>query len=185
MGSRHNSLVFAECRLSFSRACGIFLDQGWNPCPLNWQADSYPLYTAREILLLLLMLLLGFFFFFSVAQIWFRGERSEVSTSTLVTRQQTQPWYFSLLGYSFFFLLFFFCAFGLPPSCCSGLSRFSWSSLGSGREGGGRGKGGWWVLGGMGNQKNLKRRNLGNFPSDKSREIPNISKQQRDQRSMM
>ena len=21
-------------------ACGIFPDQGWNPCPLNWQADS-------------------------------------------------------------------------------------------------------------------------------------------------
>ena len=26
--------------LSCSVACGIFLDQGWNPCPLNWQADS-------------------------------------------------------------------------------------------------------------------------------------------------
>ena len=25
-------------------ACGIFLDQGSNPCPLPWQADSYPLY---------------------------------------------------------------------------------------------------------------------------------------------
>ena len=24
-------------------ACGIFLDQGSNPCPLHWQADSYPL----------------------------------------------------------------------------------------------------------------------------------------------
>ena len=21
-------------------ACGIFLDQGWNRCPLHWQADS-------------------------------------------------------------------------------------------------------------------------------------------------
>ena len=29
--------------LSCSAACGIFLDQGSNPCPLNWQADSYPL----------------------------------------------------------------------------------------------------------------------------------------------
>ena len=29
-------------------ACGIFLDQGSNPCPLHWQADSYPLYT-REV----------------------------------------------------------------------------------------------------------------------------------------
>ena len=24
-------------------ACGIFPDQGSNPCPLNWQADSLPL----------------------------------------------------------------------------------------------------------------------------------------------
>ena len=33
-------------------ACGIFLDQGSNPCPLHWQVDSYPLYhqgTLREI----------------------------------------------------------------------------------------------------------------------------------------
>ena len=28
-------------RLSCSEACGIFLDQGSNPCPLHWQADSY------------------------------------------------------------------------------------------------------------------------------------------------
>ena len=26
--------------LSCSTACGIFPDQGSNPCPLNWQADS-------------------------------------------------------------------------------------------------------------------------------------------------
>ena len=26
------------------KACGVFLAQGWNPCPLHWQADSYPLY---------------------------------------------------------------------------------------------------------------------------------------------
>ena len=24
-------------------ACGIFLDQGLNPCPLHWQLDSHPL----------------------------------------------------------------------------------------------------------------------------------------------
>ena len=28
---------------SRSAACGIFPDQGWNPCPLHWQADSQPL----------------------------------------------------------------------------------------------------------------------------------------------
>ena len=30
-------------RLSSSAACGIFPDQGSNPCPLHWQADSQPL----------------------------------------------------------------------------------------------------------------------------------------------
>ena len=28
---------------SCSAACGIFPDQGWNPCPPHWQADSQPL----------------------------------------------------------------------------------------------------------------------------------------------
>ena len=30
--------------LSCPVACGIFPDQGWNPCPLHWQGDSYTLY---------------------------------------------------------------------------------------------------------------------------------------------
>ena len=30
--------------LSCSMACGIFPDQGLNPCSLHWQVDSYPLY---------------------------------------------------------------------------------------------------------------------------------------------
>ena len=30
-------------RLSCSASCGIFLDQGSNPCPLHWQADSQSL----------------------------------------------------------------------------------------------------------------------------------------------
>ena len=29
--------------LSCSSACGIFLDQGSNPGPLHWQADSLPI----------------------------------------------------------------------------------------------------------------------------------------------
>ena len=35
--------VAATHGLSYSTTCGIFLDQGWNPCPLHWQADSLPL----------------------------------------------------------------------------------------------------------------------------------------------
>ena len=30
-------------RLSCFAGCGVFLDQGLNPCPLHWQLDSYPL----------------------------------------------------------------------------------------------------------------------------------------------
>ena len=37
--------------LSCSVACGVFPDQGSNPCPLRWQADSYPL-TTRGVLAL-------------------------------------------------------------------------------------------------------------------------------------
>ena len=33
----------SEHGLSCSKACGIFLDQGLNPCLLHWQADSLPL----------------------------------------------------------------------------------------------------------------------------------------------
>ena len=33
---------------SCSTARGIFLDQGLNPCPLHWQADSYPLDHQRS-----------------------------------------------------------------------------------------------------------------------------------------
>ena len=30
--------------LSYSKPCGIFPDQGSNPCPLHWQVDSYTLH---------------------------------------------------------------------------------------------------------------------------------------------
>ena len=36
--------VVVEHGLSFCTACGIFQDQGSNPCPLHWQVNSYPLY---------------------------------------------------------------------------------------------------------------------------------------------
>ena len=52
----HTGSVVGACRLqdmgllvvvpglSCSTACGIFLDQGLNPCPLHWQVDFYPLH---------------------------------------------------------------------------------------------------------------------------------------------
>ena len=33
----------SNCGLSCSAACGILPDQGSNPCPPHWQADSQPL----------------------------------------------------------------------------------------------------------------------------------------------
>ena len=42
-GSRCTGSVVVVHRPSCSAACGIFPDQGSNPCPLNWQADSQPL----------------------------------------------------------------------------------------------------------------------------------------------
>ena len=42
-GSRRAGSVVVAHGPSCSTACGIFLDQGSNPCPLHWQADSQPL----------------------------------------------------------------------------------------------------------------------------------------------
>ena len=40
MGSRCSVSVVVAHRPSCSAACGIFSDQGSNPCPLHWQVDS-------------------------------------------------------------------------------------------------------------------------------------------------
>ncbi|KAJ8795173.1 hypothetical protein J1605_018519 [Eschrichtius robustus] len=42
-GSRRAGSVVVTHGPSCSAACGIFPDQGPNPCPLHWQADSQPL----------------------------------------------------------------------------------------------------------------------------------------------
>ena len=42
-GSRRTGSVIVAHRPSCSAACGILPDQGSNPCPLHWQADSQPL----------------------------------------------------------------------------------------------------------------------------------------------
>ena len=42
-GSRRAGSVVVAPGLSCSAACGIFPDQGSNPCPLHWQVDSQPL----------------------------------------------------------------------------------------------------------------------------------------------
>ena len=42
-GSRRAGSVIVAYGPGCSVACGIFPDQGSNPCPLHWQADSQPL----------------------------------------------------------------------------------------------------------------------------------------------
>ena len=42
-GSRRAGSVIVAYGPSHSVACGIFPDQGSNPCALHWQADSQPL----------------------------------------------------------------------------------------------------------------------------------------------
>ena len=42
-GSRRAGSVVVAHGPRCSVACGIFPDQGLNPCPLHWQADSQPL----------------------------------------------------------------------------------------------------------------------------------------------
>ena len=43
IGSRRAGSVVVAHGASCSAACAIFPDQGSNPCPLHWQADSQPL----------------------------------------------------------------------------------------------------------------------------------------------
>ena len=43
-GSRRAGSAVVAHGPSCSPACGIFPDQGSNPCPLHWQADSQPLH---------------------------------------------------------------------------------------------------------------------------------------------
>ena len=43
IGSRRAGSVIVAHGPGCSAACGIFPDQGSNPCPLHWQADSQPL----------------------------------------------------------------------------------------------------------------------------------------------
>ena len=43
-GSKRAGSAIVAHEPSCSMACGIFPDQGSNPCPLHWQADSQPLH---------------------------------------------------------------------------------------------------------------------------------------------
>ena len=54
-GSRRAGSVGVAHGPSCSAACGILPDQGTNPCPLHWQADSQPLRHQGSPLLFIFM----------------------------------------------------------------------------------------------------------------------------------
>ena len=54
-GSRRAGSVVVAHGLSCSVACGIFPDQGSNPCRLHWQADSQPLHHQGSLRMKFLM----------------------------------------------------------------------------------------------------------------------------------
>ena len=55
IGSRRAGSVVVAHGPSCSTACGIFPDQGSNPCPLHWQADSQPLRHQGSPLIMVLI----------------------------------------------------------------------------------------------------------------------------------
>ena len=76
-GSRHAGLVIVAHGPICSAACGNFLHQGSNPCPLHWQADSQPLRHQGSPL---------FFFFLAVLRgLW------DLSSPILVHRLEPGP----------------------------------------------------------------------------------------------
>ena len=62
-GSRCAGSVVVAHGLSCSVACGIFPDQGSNPCPLHWQADSQPLRHQGSPILFFYFIFLFYFFY--------------------------------------------------------------------------------------------------------------------------
>ena len=69
-GSRCAGSVIVAHGPSCSAACGILPDQGPNPCPLHWQADSQPLRHQGSPLLLFLWSSPSTYFCASYSKVW-------------------------------------------------------------------------------------------------------------------
>ena len=82
-GSRRAGSVVVAHGLSCSAACGIFPDQGSNPCALHWQADSQPLrhqgspgffFNSAKLETLSIPSWEGMYLIYSVTQNWYIGD---------------------------------------------------------------------------------------------------------------
>ena len=88
-GSRRAGSVFVVHGPSCSVACGIFPDQGSNPCPLHWQADSQPLrHQGSPIVSFLLELLNSVWAFLFSSPLNQRGKPNSQRLKNLLTVAQ-------------------------------------------------------------------------------------------------
>ena len=145
-GSRRAGSAIVAHGPSCSGACGIFPDQGSNPCPLHWQVDSQPLRhqgspevtsyskTMWELFLLpfLYLSLFSFFFasslFFLLPFVLFFLHLSLSSFSFLSIS-------LSLLLYFLFLLFLPFPLPSFPPSCQQILLKLFCARRGASRSG--------------------------------------------------
>ena len=78
-GSRHAGSVVVAHGPSCCAACGIFPDQGSNPCPLHWQADSQPLHHQGSPR----VFLISFIVLFMIVCLLFSSSRSLLNVSCI------------------------------------------------------------------------------------------------------
>ena len=86
-GSRCAGSVVVAHGPRCSAACGIFLDQGSNPCPLHWQADSQPLRHQGSPIYFLISIFGLFFLFF-----WGGGRDLSSSTTDRTWAPAVKAW---------------------------------------------------------------------------------------------
>ena len=109
-GSRRAGSVIAAHGPSCSAAYGIFPDQGTNPCPLHWQADSQPLRHQGSPLFFLMNLAKGY------ESLSFQKSSSWIYWSFFFFLSLIYFW--SLLYRSFCWVWALFVLLFLIPLCC-------------------------------------------------------------------
>ena len=93
-------------RISCSLACGIFPDQGSNPCPWHWQADSLPL-SYRGSLLSRVLINLNFLFSEIVLSVLY--QESLYPLGRICLQVSVEPW-------QFLFFPLVLCVFPIPSN---------------------------------------------------------------------
>ena len=113
-GSRRAGSVVVAHGPSCSAACGIFPEQGSNPCPLHWQADSQPLryQGSPNVLSWMIINLQGSPILFSLLQspTLSLSEGQHISVEESVEFIFMAHWIYTKSASQFFNFLFYFFA---------------------------------------------------------------------------